>query len=58
MIKLTDKQLETLRELAMPLSPFQRGKFLQLVAQRLAGITIGDGSVHQAAVEARKELLR
>ena len=29
-----------------PLSPFQRGRFLQLVAERLSGITIGDGTVY------------
>jgi len=38
-------QLEILRELATPLSPFQRGRFLQLMAERLADIAIGDGRV-------------
>jgi hypothetical protein len=57
MIRLTDRQLEILRELATPLSPFQRGRFLQLVAERLTNITIGDGAVHQAGIAAQHEVL-
>jgi hypothetical protein len=47
MIRFTDAQIEALRELATPLAPFQRGRFLQPVAECLTGITIGDGSVHR-----------
>ena len=57
MIRFTDAQIEALRELVTPLAPFQRGRFLQPVAECLTGITIGDGSVHQAAIEARKQVL-
>jgi hypothetical protein len=57
MIRLTDVQLKILRELATPLSPFQRGRFLQLVAERLSGITIGDGTVHKAGIAAQREVL-
>jgi hypothetical protein len=44
MIRFTDAQIEALRELATPLAPFQRGRFLEPVAECLTGITIGDGS--------------
>jgi hypothetical protein len=55
MIRLTDRRLEILRELATPLSPFLRGRFLRLVAERLTNITIGDGAVHQAGIAAQHE---
>jgi hypothetical protein len=48
MVRFTDAQIQILRELATPLSPFQRGRFLQLVVERLSGVTIGDGAVHKA----------
>jgi len=54
----TDAQLATLKDLAAPLTPFQRSRFLELVAQRLAGREIGDGSVHAAAVAAQREVLQ
>jgi hypothetical protein len=57
MIRLTDRQLQILRDLATPLSPFQRGRFLQLVAERLGDATIGDGAVHKAGKAAQKEVL-
>jgi len=57
MIRLTDSQLQMLRELATPLSPFQRGRFLQLVAERLSIAEIGDGTVHKAGIAAQREVL-
>jgi hypothetical protein len=57
MIRLTDHQLEILGQLATPLLPFERGRFLQLVAERLADIVIGDGSVYAAGVEAQRKVL-
>jgi len=46
-----------LRELSALLSPYQRGKFLQLVSEHLSGIEIGDGVVHQAGIAAQRKLL-
>src|SRR5262245_32025136 len=55
MIRFTDAQIATLRELAAPLAPWQRREFLEIVAERLAGTEIGDGSVHAAALAAQRE---
>jgi hypothetical protein len=57
MISLTDEQLEMLKVLARPLAPWQRGLFLQAVAQRLTDVEIGDGTVHAAAVAAQREVI-
>jgi hypothetical protein len=57
MIRFTDAQIATLRELAAPLAPWQRREFLEIVAERLAGTEIGDGSVHAAALAAQREVL-
>jgi hypothetical protein len=56
-IRLSDQQLETVMGLARPLPPWQRGLFLEAVARRLAGVEIGDGSVHAAAVAAQREVI-
>jgi hypothetical protein len=58
MIALTDNQLLILKTLAAPLSPQQRHVFLEVVANRLSGIEIGDGTVHSVAVAVQRELLR
>jgi hypothetical protein len=50
MIRFTDAQIAILRELATPLRRWQRARFLELVAERLAGVEIGDGSVHAAGI--------
>ena len=57
MIRFTDAQIATLRELAAPLAPWQRREFLEIVAERLAGTEIGDGSVHAAALAAQREVI-
>ena len=54
-IALTDAQLKIVQELARPLQRWQRDRFLQVVARRLAGETIGDGAVHHAAVAGHKQ---
>jgi hypothetical protein len=53
MIRFTDAQIATLRELAAPLAPWRRRESLEIVAERLAGTEIGDGSVHAAALAAQ-----
>jgi hypothetical protein len=56
-IALTDEQLKIVQELARPLQRWQRDRFLQVVARRLEGETIGDGTVHAAAVAAQREVI-
>jgi hypothetical protein len=41
MIRFTDAQIATLRELTAPLAPWQRREFLEIVAERLAGTRSG-----------------
>ena len=57
MIRFTDAQITTLRELSAPLAPWQRQEFLEIVAERLANVEIGDGSVHAAGLAAQREVL-
>ena len=57
-ICFTDQQLGLLRELAAPLSPKQRQRFLDLVMKYLAGCEIGDATVHMAGIKAQAELRR
>jgi len=56
-IALNDNQLEIVMTLARPLPPWQRNLFLQAVARRLAGVDLGDGAVHAAAVAAQREVM-
>jgi len=58
MIALTDDQLMILKTLAAPLTPPQRRVFLEVIANRLANIEIGDGTVHAVAAAVQRELLR
>jgi hypothetical protein len=57
-IHFTDRQLVLLRELAAPLRPNQRGRFLDLVVKYLAGVEVGDATVHLAGIRAQAELRR
>jgi hypothetical protein len=57
MIRFTDAQIATLRELATPLQRWQRTRFLELLAERLANVEIGDGSVRAAGLAAQREVL-
>jgi len=54
----TDHQLVLLRGLAAPLSPKQHRRFMDLVTKYLAGIEVGDASVHLAGLRAQQELRR
>jgi len=56
-IALSDQQLEIVMSLAQPLPRWQRDQFLQAVARRLAGVEVGDGTVHAAAVAAQREVV-
>jgi hypothetical protein len=54
----TDHQLALLQHLAHPLSPQQRRRFLDLVVKYLAGVEVGDATVHMAGLRAQQELRR
>ena len=54
----TDHQLATLQHLAAPLSQKQRRRFLDLVMKYLAGVEVGDATVHMAGLRAQQELRR
>jgi len=57
-LSFTAHQMALLRELAAPLRPKQRGRFLDLVVKYLAGCEIGDATVHMAGIKAQAELRR
>jgi hypothetical protein len=51
-ISLSDDQLSTIMQLATPLSPPDRARFLELVAERLRDQeTVGDGSISRLCRE-------
>ena len=56
-LALTDDQLATLRQFATPIPPRLRDAYLRSVARRLAGKTIGDGTVHTACIGAQHEVI-
>jgi hypothetical protein len=53
-IGLTDAQRRTIRDIARVIPIEQHDAFLLELAERLAGVTIGDGSVSRAAVAAMR----
>jgi hypothetical protein len=57
MIKLTDDELTQVFRCAAPLPLVDRDRFLQEVAERLAGTTVGEGSVFRVCAEVQRELL-
>jgi hypothetical protein len=57
-LRFTDHQIALLRELAAPLNPKQRRRFLDLVMKYLAGCEVGDATVHMAGIRAQTELRR
>jgi hypothetical protein len=57
MISFTDQQLAALRAAAKPLSPWDRSRFLQIVADRLMGKDLGDGAVYRVIRETQREFL-
>jgi len=57
-LRFTDQQIALLQQLAHPLSPKQRGRFLDLVVKYLAGCEVGDATVHMAGLRAQQELRR
>ena len=61
MLRLTDQQLETVRNIARPISPFLRPMFLKEFAEQLGAVepspAHGDGEVWRAAIRARQAVL-
>jgi hypothetical protein len=56
-IALTDAQLAMLRQFATPIPRSLRDAFLRDVARRLAGVEVGDGTVHVACAAAQREVI-
>jgi hypothetical protein len=56
-LALSDQELDQVFRAAAPIAPHDRDAFLQDVAQRLTGITIGPGSVFRACHEAQRSFL-
>jgi hypothetical protein len=54
-LKLTDDELDQVFRAAQPLLPRDRDAFLRDVAERLARIPIGPGSVYKACAEAQRQ---
>jgi hypothetical protein len=57
MIKLTDDELSQVFRCAQPLPVSDRDRFLKEVAERLAGTTVGPGSVFRICSEVQRSLL-
>jgi hypothetical protein len=57
MIKLSDEEMTQIFRAAQPLPVGDRDQFLQNVASKLVGATVGPGTVYKACVEAQRELL-
>jgi hypothetical protein len=59
-VGLTDEQLKILFELSRPLNQQERGRFMELVGERLRGHVgeIGDGTISQIARNAQKQVFR
>jgi hypothetical protein len=55
MLALTDAQLDAIHRAAWPLSPADRGAFLEAVAAALAQErTLGDGVVYRVAMQVQR----
>jgi hypothetical protein len=58
MLALTDDQLATVRRLAEPLHPHDRGPYLRRVAELLRDQEPGDGLIHRVAEQAQWDFRR
>jgi hypothetical protein len=57
-LALTDQQLDAISNGARCFFPADRGRYLERVAELLAGVLIGDGTVYRAVATAQRELYR
>lgn len=56
-LKLTDDEMSQIYRCAEPIPRANRDQFLQTVASKLAGVTIGPGTVFRICAETQRELL-
>jgi hypothetical protein len=57
-VQLTDAQRQTIVDIARVIPEQQRDAFLQVLAEQLASVEVGDGSVHTAAIAARRAIMQ
>ena len=57
MLKLSDQELDQVFRAAAPLQLADRDRFLECVAAKLAGVTIGPGTVFRVCAETQRELM-
>jgi hypothetical protein len=57
-VRLTEAQQRTILDIARVIPEQQRDAFLQVFAEQLASVEVGDGSVHTAAIAARRAIMR
>jgi hypothetical protein len=53
-LALTDQQLDLVHRLAWPLSPPDRSRFLEALAQALQDQELGDGVVYRIAIQTQR----
>jgi Parathyroid hormone family len=56
-LRLTDRQLDVIHDVARQIPPRARSMFLQELAQHLRTVEIEDATVHRAAVAVRASVL-
>jgi hypothetical protein len=55
MIRLTDQQMDQIKNAAVPIPPRLRQAYLQRVADQLSGKSFDDGDVFRASRDAQRE---
>jgi hypothetical protein len=58
MLKLTDQQLEAVADIARLIAPADRAEFLELLAERLRGVELGDGVVRREAERCWRDMVQ
>jgi hypothetical protein len=54
-LALTDEQMSQVLRCAEPLAPYDRGAYLERVAEQLRGRELGDGVVHLVCREVQRQ---
>jgi hypothetical protein len=57
-VQLTDAQRQTILDVGRVIPEQQRDAYLQVLAEQLASVEVGDGSVSRAAVAAMRAIVR
>ena len=58
MLRLSDDQLAHIQDICRVVAPTRRGAFLELLAVRLRGVELGDGSLHRVAAATLREFVQ